>query len=51
MDRLAIAAHAPAVAVRVYAAVAAHAVEMLGPRTASSAPAGTPAAPEERLSP
>ena len=47
IDHLAIAARVQAVAVRVYAAVVAHAVEMLGARIASSAPAGTPAVLED----
>ena len=47
IDHLAIAARVQAVAVRVYAAVVAHAVEMLGAMIAASAPAGTPAVPED----
>ena len=47
IDHLAIAARVQAVAVSVYVAVVAHAVEMLGARIASSAPAGTPAVLED----
>lgn len=47
IDLRATAAHVQAVAVMVYDAAVAHAVEMLGTRIASTAPAGTLAALED----